>query len=118
MSWRTCVVVNPWARFIRERIFSAKKELKRVKRSDDDDNSSGETSPKIYISEDLTQFRADLAREACFCKNAGLIADTWTIYGKIMIKDNHGHVSIVKTPDDLAEFKPRETATIAPGDDA
>ena len=35
-----------------------------------------------------------------------------------MIKDNHGHISIKRTPDDLAEFKPRETATIAPGDDA
>ena len=118
MSWRTRVVVNPWARFIHERVFCAKKELKRVKRSDDDDNNGGETLPKIYINEDLTQFRAGLAWEARFCKNAGLIADTWTIYGKIMIKDNHGHVSIVRTPDDLAEFKPKETASIASGDDA
>ena len=112
------IIVKFATRNIRERVFSAKKKLKRVNRSDDDDNSGGETSPKNYLNEDLTQFRAGLAREARFCKNAGLIADTWTIYGKIMIKDNHGHISIIRTPDDLAEFKPRETATIAPGDDA
>ena len=101
---------------IRERVFSAKKNLMRVKRSDDDDDSGGETSPKIYINEDLTQFRAGLAREVRFCKISGLIADTWTIYGKIMIKDNRGDVSIARTPDDLVTFKPRGTATIAPGD--
>ena len=87
-------------------------------------NKPQQSKNRVHISWDilykwgLDLIQSGLAWEAHFCKNAGLIADTYTIYGKIMIKDNHGHVSIVRTPYDLAEIKPRETATIAPGDDA
>ena len=83
-------------RYIRERVFRAKSDLKRV-------NQQNEDKPKI--NEDLTQFRAGLAREARSYRASGLISETWTIYGKVMIKDNFGRVHIIKTYDELLQYK-------------
>ena len=80
------------------RVFRAKSDLKSV-------NQQNEDKPKIYINEDLTQFRAGLAREARSYRTSGLINDTWTVYGKVMIKDNFGRVRIIKTYDDLFRYK-------------
>ena len=79
-----------------ERVFRARKALKDV-------NQDKDAGKKIYINEDLTKFRAGLAREARSYKNSGLINDTWSIYGKIMTKDNYGHVSVIRTYDDLVK---------------
>ena len=49
----------------------------------------------IYINEDLTIFRTNLAREARSLRNPGQINDTWTMYGKIMVKDKHNWIKIV-----------------------
>ena len=60
---------------------------------------------KIFINEDLTQRRAALARDARSLKNNGAIADTWTIYGKVFVKDVHNHVSVIAQPRDLIKYK-------------
>ena len=73
------IIVKFATRNIREHVFRAKSDLIRV-------NQQNEGKPKIYINEDLTQFRAGLAREAHSYRASGLISDTWTIYGKVMIK--------------------------------
>ena len=98
------IIVKFATRNVRERVFSARTDLKDVNK--DKDNSS-----KIYINEDLTQFRAALAREARSCKKSGLISDTWTMYGKILIKDNHGHVSVIRRHEDLMKYKVQGTRT-------
>ena len=92
------IIVKFVTRNIRERVFRAKSDLKSV-------NQQNEDKPKIYINEDLTQFRAGLAREARSYRASGLVSDTWTIYGKVMIKDNFGRVRIIKTYDDLFRYK-------------
>ena len=98
------IIVKFATRNVRERVFSARTDLKDVNK--DKDNSS-----KIYINEDLTQFRAALAREARSCKKSGLISDTWTMYGKILAKDNHGHVSVIRRHADLMKYKVQGTRT-------
>ena len=90
------IIVKFATRNVRERVFRARKALKDV-------NQDKDAGKKIYINEDLTKFRAGLAREARSYKNSGLINDTWSIYGKIMTKDNYGHVSVIRTYDDLVK---------------
>ena len=92
------IIVKFATRNIRERVFRAKSDLKSV-------NQQSEDKPKIYINEDLTQFREGMAREARSYRASGLISDTWTIYGKVMIKENFGRVRIIKTYDDLFRYK-------------
>ena len=91
------ILVKFATRNVRERVYRAKSALKSV------NQNTEEGKPKIYINEDLTKFRAGLARKARSIKNAGLISKTWTIYGKVMIKDDFGHVKIItKYADHLA----------------
>ena len=52
----------------------------------------------------MTQHRANLARKARLCKTNHTIQDTWTIYGKIMIKDLHGHVKIINNEQELLDI--------------
>ena len=53
-----------------------------------------------------TQRRAALARDARSLKNNGAIADTWTLYGKVFVKDVHNHVSVIAQPRDLSKYRP------------
>ena len=92
------IIVKFATRNICERVFRAKSDLKSV-------NQQNEDKPKIYINEDLTQFRAGLAWEARSYRASGLISETWTISGKVVIKDNFGRVRIIKTYDDLFRYK-------------
>ena len=91
------ILVKFATRNVRERVFKARTALKTV-------NKEKEKVSNIYISDDLTQFRAGLARDARSLKTNNKINDTWTIYGKVMIKDNHGHVKTITKPDDLIEY--------------
>ena len=50
------------------------------------------------------QRRAALARDARSLKNNCAIADTWTIYGKVFVKDVHNHVSIIAQPRYLIKY--------------
>ena len=60
--------------------------------------------PNIYVNEDLTRFRAGLAKEARSLKTNGKISDTWTMYGKILVKDNFGHVKVVTRLEELQNY--------------
>ena len=91
------IIVKFATRNIRERVFSARTDLK-------DFNKANTGQPDIYINEDLTQFRANLAKKARDCKKAKKIADTWNIYGKIFVKDLHNHVDQIKKSNDLDKY--------------
>ena len=58
---------------------------------------------KIYISDDLTKMRANLAYQARQAKRAGKIADTWVIESKIMIKDRYMRITQVTSVAELNE---------------
>ena len=88
------VLVKFATRNIRERVFRAKKNIKT-------EREKNESLKHIYINEDLTRLRANLARRARSCRNDGHIQDTWTIYGKVMVKDLHGHIKIVNNEGEL-----------------
>ena len=92
------VIVKFATRNVRERVYSAKKNFKTARTTD-------ASLKNIYINEDLTKYRANLAKEARDMRNSGLISDTWTQYGKILIKDLHHHVKVISTPSDLQAFK-------------
>ena len=79
---------------VRERVYSAQKNIKTAKITDPSLN-------KIYINEDLTKFRANLAKKARATKQSGKISDTWTQYGKILIKDLHNHVKVINSFSEL-----------------
>ena len=91
------ILVKFATRNVRERVFKARTALKMF-------NKDNEEVPNIYINDDLTQLQAGLARDARSLKTNNKINDTWTIYGKVMIKDNHGHVKTISKPDDLIEY--------------
>ena len=84
-------------RNIRERVFRAKKNIKT-------EREKNESLKNIYINEDLTQHRASLARKARLCKTDNKIQDTWTIYGKVMVKDLYGHVKIINNEQELHDI--------------
>ena len=91
------ILVKFATRNIRERVFRAKNNIKT-------EREENESLKNIYINEDLTQHRANLARKARLCKTNHTILDTWTIYGKIMIKDLHGHVKIINNEQELLDI--------------
>ena len=59
---------------------------------------------RIYINEDLTKFRANLARDARALRNSGVINDTWTQYGKIIVKDKQNRISVIHDKSKLQAF--------------
>ena len=96
------ILVKFATRNVRERVFKARTELKNV-------NKKEETKEKhIYVNEDLTRFRAGLAKDARSLKNNGNISDTWTMYGKILVKDNFGHVKVITQSEDLQGYNERQ----------
>ena len=54
------------------------------------------TWPKVFISDDLTKARPKLAYHARIMKGNKAILDTWNTNCKIMVKNNHRHISRVK----------------------
>ena len=92
------ILVKFATRNVRERVFKARIQLKNV-------NKKEETKEKhIYVNEDLTRFRAGLAKDARSLKNNGNISDTWTMYGKMLVKDNFGHVKVITKSEDLQGY--------------
>ena len=84
---------------IRERVFKARTELKNVNNAEENKDK-----PKIYLNEDLTKLRADLAKKARSLKTARKILDTWTMYGKILVKDNFNQVKVITKAEDLLNY--------------
>ena len=92
------ILVKFATRNVRERVFKARTELKNV-------NEKEETKEKhIYVNEDLTRFRAGLAKDARSLKHNGNISDTWTMYGNILVKDNFGLVKVITKSEDLQGY--------------
>ena len=68
------------------------------------EREENESLKNIYVNEALTQHRANLALKARLCKTNHIILDNWTIYGKIMIKDLHGHVKIINNEQEFLDI--------------
>ena len=62
------------------------------------------STAKIYISDDLTKRRAQLAFQARNLKRQNAILDTWIFEGRILIKDKHRKISQVNSQEDLRKF--------------
>ena len=77
-------------------MYFAKKELKNVREN--------KTMKNIYISEDLSKFRANLARDARALINSGFIYETWTQYGNITVKDKQNRNFVIHDPSELQAF--------------
>ena len=60
---------------------------------------------RIYIQDDLTRRRANLAYLARQLKNSQQISDTWIAYGKVQIKDNHGHIKTINSQEDISKLE-------------
>ena len=60
---------------------------------------------RIYIQDDLTRRRANLAYLARQLKNSQHISDTWIAYGKVQIKDNNGHIKTINSQEDISKLK-------------
>ena len=70
---------------------------------DDEDKNWLADGRKMYIADDLTKMRANLAYEALKAKRNGEIAETWVIDTKIMIKTNHSRISQISSLSDLQD---------------
>ena len=93
------IIVKFATRNIRERVFKARTELKNVNNAEENRDK-----PKIYLNEDLTKLRADLAKKARSLKTARKILDTWTMYGKILVKDNFNQVKVITKAEELLNY--------------
>ena len=51
------------------------------------------SGPKVFVNEDLTSTRAALAFQTRQLKKKGKVMDCWTAAGKVMVKDNSGHIT-------------------------
>ena len=56
---------------------------------------------QIYLNDELTAHRSKLAYEARLLKRAKKITDTWTAYGKVMVKTLANQIKELKLLDDL-----------------
>ena len=93
------IIVKFATRNIRERVFKARTELKNVNNAEENKDK-----PKIYLNEDLTKLRADLAKKARSLKTARKILVTWTMYGKILVKDNFNQVKVITKAEELLNY--------------
>ena len=93
------ILVKFATRNVRERVFKARTKLKNVNKREENNMKAN-----IYVNEDLTRFRAGLAKEARSLKTNGKISDTWTMYGKILVKDSFGHVKVINRLEELQNY--------------
>ena len=59
----------------------------------------------VFFQDDLTARRAKLAYEARQLKRSGVICDTWISNCKIIVKDNHGRIHAITSPNELTKVK-------------
>ena len=78
-----------------------RKKLKYNPRKDDD----GHEYP-VYIQDDLTKRRANLAFLARHSKRNRHIMDTWIALSKVMVKDNYGRITTISTDCDFRKLEP------------
>ena len=88
------IIVRFQSERLRDDVFRARTKLKTY-------NGERQDRAPIFINDDLTPRRAKLAFDARALKRSKKIADCWTAYGKVMVKDRHNKVTEVKSPSDL-----------------
>ena len=94
------ILVKFVSRRVKADVMIERKELKGKKLRD----ATGHEAP-IFIQDDLTQRRANLAYQARQLKRNKLVMDTWISFGKIMVKDNHSHITTVNCTSDFSKFQ-------------
>ena len=95
------IIVKFASRRTKARVMEERKKLK----SDPVQLKNG-TPAKVYICDDLTKRRANLAYQARCLKRNKLIADTWTSDSKILIKDNYNRIHLINNSHDLSKYHP------------
>ena len=59
----------------------------------------------VYIQDNLTKRRANLAYRARQLKKDKNIFDTWVSFCKIIVKDNYNHISVINDTHDLLKYE-------------
>ena len=81
-----------------EKMNKSRGEAARDVEDDDDWKADG---VNIYLADDLTKMRANLAYRTRQAKRDKKLMDTWVIDTKIMIKDNYSRISQVTSVEHL-----------------
>ena len=63
------------------------------------------TTAKVFLVDDLTKHRANLAYQARNWKRAGAIFDNWTFEGRVLVKHKHRRIKLISASDDLRKFQ-------------
>ena len=87
-------------RRIKAKIMENRKNLKHKTYSDANGHKF-----KIYMQDDLTRRQANLDYLACQLKTSQHISDTWIAFGKVQIKDNHGHIKTINSDEDIRKLE-------------
>ena len=66
--------------------------------------SSNSLKGKIFLNEDLTSTRAKMAKDARALRYEKRITNTWTIDGRVIIKDLNGGIKGFNSPKDLSKY--------------
>ena len=94
------ILVKFASRRVKGRVMDERSTLKDNPLKLDNGNTA-----KIYIQDDLTKRRANLAYRARQLKNAKKILDTWLSNCKILVKDNYNRITLVNDTHDLLKFE-------------
>ena len=93
------VIVRFASRRTKSRVMKEKKNLK----TNPFMRANG-TPASVYLTDDLTKRRAQLAYQVRQLKREGKLSDTWVCDARIYIKDNHNHVSQINVAADFRKF--------------
>ena len=94
------VIVKLASRRTKNAIMEERKKLK-----DNPYKCANETTATVYIGDDLTKRRANLAFQARQLRKNKLIYDTWVTNCKIVVKDNYNRISLIQSEEDIKKFK-------------
>ena len=93
------IIVKFASRRTKAQVMRNKKNLK-----DNPFKAADGSCHSVYIADDLTKRRAQMAYQARQLKRAGLIQDTWTFDSKILVKDLRNRILPIMTENDLSKF--------------
>ena len=102
------IIVKFASRRTKAQVMRNKKNLK-----DNPFKAADGSCHSVYIADDLTKRRAQMAYQARQLKRAGLIQDTWTFDSKILVKDLRNRILPIMTENDLSKFR-QSSATSNP----
>ena len=60
---------------------------------------------RVYVKEDLTAILAQLAYQARILRKEEKLSDTWTVNGKVVVKDQQIKIAVVTTKTDFEKWK-------------